>query len=208
MTDMSNPRRLRLARRFADAVYLKNPVTLMLGVAPLIIFSTTLRDGVALSLSMFAAVLLSNALVSALQKFTPRRFRLMFYSVLNAFVVTLLYCLFSAFVPSVAHELYALLPFLIANSVSLYRAEAYASQRGVLESVFDAACVGTGFAVVTLIVSCLRELLGLGTLWGHGVLSAEWQIEFISAPSGGFIITGLVLAAANFINDKLGRRSM
>ena len=210
MTDMSEMRRLRLGRRFADAVYLKNPVMLMLGVAPLIMFSTTLKDGVVMSLSMAVAVVLSNALVSALQKFTPRRFRLMVYSVINAFVVTLLYCLVSAFLPSVAYELYAVLPFLIVNSVTLYRAEAYASQRGVLMSVFDAVCVGSGLVILTVIVSVLRELLGLGTLWGFDILGTEWQIEFISAPCGGFIITGCVLAAVNFINDKLGkgRRSM
>lgn len=205
MTDRTHGRRYRLLHRFADTAYFKNPVLLMLGIAPLVIFSSTLKDGLLMSVSLSVMLIVSNALISLLHRVVPQKFRLLIYSSLNAFIVLLIYCLLSAFAPSVAHALYAAVPFLICNSIFLYRAEAYASQRGVLSSMYDGVCVGAGFIALTVIVSALRELAGLGTLWGVRVIQPRWALDFASTPAGGFIIIGCVIAAVNFINDKFGK---
>ena len=79
--------------------------------------------------------------------------------------------------------------------------------------------MGLGFAVVLYLLGGTRELIGTGSLFANmdllfGSVAADWEItvfnnypQFLLAilPPGAFILTGLIIAAKNYIDGGIKR---
>ncbi|HHX88142.1 MAG TPA: electron transport complex subunit RsxE, partial [Firmicutes bacterium] len=84
------------------------------------------------------------------------------------------------------------------------RAEAFAGKRPVLRSLFDGLGMGLGFTLALLILSSIREIFGKGTFFGVELFGLGFKpMQVFAAPSGAFIILGLLLALTNIIYKRL-----
>jgi electron transport complex protein RnfE len=122
------------------------------------------------------------------------------------------------------YELYQILgiflPLITTNCAILGRADAYASKNSIAPAFVDALMMGLGFGLVLVVLGATRELLGTGALladmhllFGADAIDWHWVIfknyePFLLAvlPPGAFLLTGVLIALKNWLDQKLQER--
>ncbi|MCL2675180.1 MAG: electron transport complex subunit RsxE [Firmicutes bacterium] len=177
----------KMLKRTALGGILDNPVfVLVLGMCPLIAVSTSFMDALLMGVSTAIVLLLSNVAISALRKITPSAVRLPIYLMVVATLVTILQMFLDKYIPDFYASAGRFIALIAVNCIILARAEAFAGKNDVLSSLVDAASMGLGFIVAIAILGGVRQLLG-------DVLG----ISIFTAPAGGFIALGLLMALFN-----------
>jgi len=188
----------------------------VLGLCPLLAVSNTVVNALALGLATMLVLAGSNAIVSMVRTYANDEIRLPAFVMIIAAVTTSIELLMNAF----TYELYEILgifiPLIVTNCAVLGRAEAFARKNPVLPSLLDGIVTGAGFGVVLVLLGCMRELIGQGTLFANmdllfGPIAANWGIVvfadyksflFAILPPGAFIGLGLLMAVKSIIDKK------
>ena len=187
------------ARR--DRVFLNNPVIMQgLGLAPLIVAATTLKNGVMLSVAVLLLLTPTRVLAALLSRFAYFRFRGLTYALTAAAVfVGVRYVMGLLYPVSDLALLGLYLPLLVADPIVLKRYE-----RPQRERVRTA--LRKGIILMLLLISGLREFLGAGALMGTQVMKNA-LFPMAQLPSGGFILLALVMcvwrAAAASVKQQM-----
>lgn len=176
-----------------DHLWMNNPVIMRgLGLAPVVVAATTGRSALMLCAALILLLTPTRVASVALCHLTGNRGRPLIYSftaaVLYIPAYILLYELFGA-------ELTLLgiyLPILAVEPAIVKRME-----NPELESLGEALYRGLnntlGMCITTLLVGCLRELLGQGTVFGNPVFQAA-PLPLAGEPAFGFILVGMLAA--------------
>ena len=192
------------AERIYNGVVRENPtLVLMLGMCPTLAVTTSAMNALGMGVSTMAVLIMSNLVISLVRKIIPDQVRLPAYIVIVASLVTVVELLMEAFVPVLYSALGIYIPLIVVNCIILGRAEAYASKNPPLMSAFDGLGMGLGFTLSITLVSCIRELIGAGTVFGRAVMPAGYEpMAFVLTPAGGFVVLGLCLAAVNAFSTR------
>jgi len=92
----------------------------------------------------------------------------------------------------------------VVNCIILGRAEAFASRHPIINSFMDGLGMGIGYTMALLVLGCLRELLGNGTIFGLSLLGSQYKPFLLAImPPGAFIALGFLLGLMNKINQRL-----
>lgn len=169
-----------------------NPImVLMIGLCPVLVISTSLYNGIGMSIAVAFVLTGSNFLISAIKKIVPNEIRIpIFIVVISTFVTTVDY-LMAGFFPELHKQLGVFVPLIVVNCIILGRAEVFAYHNSIIDSILDGLGTSLGFAIVVLLISAVRELLGNGTILGYRILLAPAGI--MALPPGGFIVIGILL---------------
>ena len=186
----------------------ENPsLRLVLGTCPPLAVTTVAMNGLGMGLAATFVLICSNIVISALRKVIPDKVRLPAFITVIATFVTVLQMLVKAYLPSLDTALGIYLPLIVVNCIILGRAEMFASKHTVLDSALDGLGMGLGFTLTLVLMGCVRELLGAGTLFGVAVLGASFEpMTLFITPPGGFLVFGVLMALVVFIETKLGAR--
>ncbi len=205
-----------LGKELTKGFLSENPVLrLVLGTCPTLAVSTSVESALGMGLSASIVLICSNIVISALRKVIPSKVRIPAYIVVIASFVTIVQMLVKAFAPSINDQLGVYLPLIVVNCIILGRAEAFASKNSVLASAVDGLGMGIGFTIALFLMGFIRELLGTGTitislinngksLWPP-IFNENPILIFILAP-GGFFVFGMLIALANKIAEKGGKK--
>lgn len=179
------------ARR--DRVFLNNPVIMQgLGLAPLIVAATTLKNGIMLSTAVVLLLTPTRVLAALLSRFSYFRFRGLTYVLTAAAVyVGARYLMGLVYAPAELALLGLYLPLLVADPIVLKRYERPQRER-TRTALRKGLITSCGYILVLLMVSALREVLGLGTLLGAPVLDRA-LFPMAQLPSGGFMVVALLM---------------
>jgi Na+-transporting NADH:ubiquinone oxidoreductase subunit D len=180
----------------------ENPLALrVLGLCPALAITNSLTSALVMSAALTVVLIISNTTISLVRKLLPSSVRLIVQITVIASAVTVIDQFLKAFLPETAARLSVYVALIITNCIVLGRAEAFALQNPVRESVLDALGHGMGYSAILILVATLRELLGSGTLLGHPVLrltrDGGWYEPnglMLLAPSAFFIIGLLIWA--------------
>ena len=207
---------MNFKRQFKEGLLTKNPVTVqLLGMCSTLAITTSLFNGLGMGAAVTIITICSNILISALRKVIPSQIRIAAYITIIAGFVTIVDLCLQAFLPDLAESLGVFIPLIVVNCMVLGRAEAFASQNGVLASAVDGLCQGIGYTVALVITCVIRELLGNGT-FGGGLLNGGEGIRIISEgypamqlvmPVGGFLVLGFVIAGSQWLMQYLEKRN-
>ncbi|MFR9215353.1 MAG: electron transport complex subunit RsxE [Ruthenibacterium sp.] len=186
----------------------ENPsLRLVLGTCPTLAVTTVAMNGLGMGLAATFVLICSNIVISALRRVIPDKVRLPAFITVIATFVTVLQMLVKAYLPSLDTALGIYLPLIVVNCIILGRAEMFASKHTVLDSALDGLGMGLGFTLTLVLMGCVRELLGAGTLFGVAVLGASFEpMTLFITPPGGFLVFGVLMALVVFIETKLGAR--
>lgn len=195
----------RLKQVMSNGFLASNPTfRLVLGMCPTLAVTTTMFNGIGMGLATTFVLVASNLIVSLLRKIIPDKVRIPAYIMIIATFVTVVEMLMSKFLPDLYDSLGVFIALITVNCIVLARAEAFASQNPVLDSVADGLSMGLGFTCSIAVLGMIRELLGSGKILGFTVLG-EWfpSLSIFTSPAGGFLMLGLLMALFNFIYARV-----
>ena len=190
----------------------------LLGMCPLLAVTTTLVNGVMLSLATIIVMAVANVAVASLRNLIPHEIRIPVFILVVAALVTVVDLIFNAYF----HELYLVLgifiPLIVTNCIVLARVEAFANKNPPLQSLLDGVFMGIGLLWTLALLGGLRELIGGGTLFAgidmvfpgvHGLqlLPADYPGFLLAVlPPGAFILLGLLIAWKNWAEARAAAR--
>ena len=195
------------------AEYLKglwdeNPVfRQLLGLCPTLAVTGTVITGLAMGLATTFVLILSSLVVSSIKKLIPSQVRIATYIVVIASFVTIADQFLKAFFYPISEALGPYVPLIVVNCIILGRQEAFSSRNTVGRSFVDALGMSTGFILALLVLSAIREILGVGTFLGYQVMGPwfkPWIIMIL--PAGAFITLGILLGIALKIESRTKRK--
>ena len=193
-----------LAQEFTKGLWRElPPFRLVLGLCPTLAVTTAAKNGIGMGLATTFVLVCSNILVSLLRKVIPAKVRIAAYIVIIASFVVTVELLMQAYFYSLYEVLGIFIPLIVVNCIILGRAEAFASKRGVLESIMDGLGIGLGFTLSLGFLGAVREIIGGGTIFGIHLFWQSFEpVAFILKPPGAFVCLGLVLGLINIISAR------
>ena len=181
----------------------ENPTfVLLLGMCPTLATTTSAINGMSMGLATMFVLICSNMVVSLVKNLIPDMVRIPAFIVIIAGFVTILQMLIKAYMPDLDKSLGIFIPLIVVNCIVLGRAEAVASKKGLLHSMFDGIGIGLGFTLSLTVLGIVRELLGSGKLFDFAVFNESYgALIFVLAP-GAFIALGYLIALVNKMKKK------
>lgn len=196
--------------RLWNGMVKENPTfVLMLGMCPTLAVTTSAMNGIGMGLTTMVILALSNLMISMLRKIIPDEVRVPAFIVVVASFVTIVQFLLEAYIPSLNDSLGLYIPLIVVNCIILGRAEAYASKNPIGASLFDGIGMGLGFTIGLTFIGVIRELIGVGTVFGFQVMPEAYEPVsiFVMAP-GAFFVLALLTAVQNRVKmswEKKGK---
>lgn len=193
-----------LGERLKAGLIKDNPTFVqVLGMCPTLAVTTSAINAIGMGLSTTAVLICSNLAISLIRNVVPAKIRIPSYIVVIASFVTVIESLLKAYIPSLYSSLGLFIPLIVVNCIILGRAEAYASKNKPLASMFDGLGMGLGFTCSLTVIGCIRELLGVGSLFGINVMPSFYPpaTVMILAP-GAFFTLGILMAVLNSVKAK------
>ncbi len=189
---------------FLNGLITENPTfVLMLGMCPTLGITTAASSGIGMGLATTAVLVCSNLFISLLRNVISDKIRIPAFVVVIASFVSIVEMLLKAFLPDLSQALGVYIPLIVVNCIIFARAESFAFKNPPLASLADGLGMGLGFTFAITLLSCIRELLGSGTIFGVQIMPAAYQpMEIMLKVPGGFITLGLLLVLVNAIKKS------
>jgi electron transport complex protein RnfE len=209
---MSNKKKKRYTpkQNVLRGLFKENPTfVLVLGMCPTLGVTTSLENALGMGLSVLFVLLLTNSLISMIRNIVPAEIRIPVYIVVIALVVTLLEWILQAYFITIYDALGIYLPLIVVNCIILGRAEAFASDNTIIDSMFDGMGMGLGFTLGLSTLAFTRELLGTGQvgLFGFKLFEANVAAGFLVQPAGAFLTLGVLIGIINTVRlDKAAKK--
>lgn len=188
---------------FFKGAVLYNPVLVQcVGLCPVIIATSTLKDAALLAGILFVNIIVNCLLANTVLKRLPRYLRVAIYLIIGlAISCPVLWYIDAHTVLNLSLGMKIYIPLIAANSVTALHCEQFSVKNPVSASFFDAFAAGTGTGGILILCGALREILGLGTLGGMD-LDTHFRISGMTMPFGCIITLGFLAAILRFLTLK------
>ena len=201
--------------RFAhhDRVFLNNPVVMQgMGLAPLVVLATTAHNGVMLAAAVTLLLVPSRVLACLLSRLFPLNSenpapeelqkkllpRALVYSLSASVVYLVAYPILNAMFGTSLLTLGIYLPLLVVEPLLTYRFGRV--QETLHKAVSKGLRITVGYALLLVLLGCVREWLAAGTMFG--VVVSRPVLPMASMPAGGFIVLGVLCAVWRALAQK------
>ena len=187
---------------FTKGFFKENPTfVLILGMCPTLATTTSAINGLSMGLATLFVLVLSNIVISAIAPVVPDKVHIPVYIVVIATFVTILQFVMQAYTPEMYKTLGIFIPLIVVNCIVLGRAEAFANKHGILDSALDGLGIGLGFTMSLTVIGIVREIIGMGSIFGYEFISGDGILVFVMAP-GAFLVLGYLMVLFNKIAKK------
>jgi len=199
MISRQKPKEVVLTALWGD-----NPVfRQILGICSALAVTNLVLNTMVMGIAVMFTTALSGLTVSMLRKWTPRIIRMMIEVLIIGFYVILFDQALKAYWPDMSRNLGPYVGLIITNCIIMGRAEAFANANPPLLSFVDGFFSGLGYALVLLCVAIVRELLGMGSLFGMPLpffSSPVWDRWIIMVmPPGAFFTLAVIVWIARTV---------
>ena len=190
---------------FKKGVIVENPIfVLALSLCPALAVTASALTALTMGLSVMFVITANNVVVSLTRKLVNPKVRVPVYITSIATIVTLVQQLLKAFAPELYKALGIYLALIVVFAIILARAEVFASKNSVIPSFFDGLGMGAGFTLALLLIGCIRELLGAGSIFGVPVIGDWYDPALIMIlPAGGFILIGYLVGGFKMLTEYM-----
>ena len=182
----------------------ENPLFIqLLALCPALAVTTQAMNGLGLGIATTFVMTCSSVVISLLRKWLPPTVRIPCYVVIIASFVTMLEFILAGFFPDLNAALGIFIPLIVSNCIVFARADSFASKNGPVLSFFDGLGMGLGLTAGLMALGAVREILGLGELFGMTVLPEFFPrtVIMILAP-GAFFALGFMVAGLNYYRSR------
>ena len=197
-----------------DRVFLNNPVVMQgMGLAPLVVVATTGQNSLMLAAAVALLLVPSRVLACLLSRLVPLRDeeptpeqlqkkllpRALLYAASAAVVYLAAYPILNFVFGTGLLNLGIYLPMLVVEPLLTYRFGRV--QETVHKAVSKGLRITVGYALLLVLLGCVREWLSAGTVFGAAVGSRA-LLPMASMPAGGFIVLGVLCAVWRALAKK------
>ncbi len=197
-----------------DRVFLNNPVVMQgMGLAPLVVLATSGQNAVMLAAAVTLLLVPSRLLACLLSRLVPLRDedpseeelhkkllpRALVYAFSTAVVYLAAYPILNAVFGTRLLSLGIYLPMLTVEPLLTYRFGRV--QETPRKAVSKGIRITVGYALLLLLLGCVREWLSAGTVFGTAV-GPRATLPMASMPAGGFIVLGVLCAVWRALAQK------
>lgn len=184
---------------FLNGLLTENPLfVLMLGVCPALATTATAKSALAMGLVTAFVLICTNVMSSALKRMIPESIRIPSHITIIAGFVCITEYLLHAYFPAVYTMLGVYISLVAVNCLIFGRAQNYACRNSIINSAVDGLGMGMGYTLALVVIGCIRELLGSGTIFGLSLLAGRiTQMQIFTFAPGAFAALGFAAAAAN-----------
>ena len=199
---------LQSPEKFAhhDRVFLNNPVVMQgMGLAPLVVVATTGQNSLMLAAAVALLLVPSRVLACLLSRLVPLRDeeptpeqlqkkllpRALLYAASAAVVYLAAYPILNFVFGTGLLNLGIYLPMLVVEPLLTYRFGRV--QEPLHKAVSKGVRITVGYALLLLVLGCVREWLAAGTVFGTSV-GRYALLPIARMPAGGFIVLGVLCA--------------
>ncbi len=194
----------RKLRKELDLVFVKNPVLVTgLALAPAVVGSFTVKNGVGLSLvfgMVTIPVLVLASFLGMLPEKVPQYVRTIACAVLAALMLIPARLLAGGIAPNLFDSLGLYFSAVAVNTVWLVRAP-LCQEKKPQWAFCEGICHTIGFSICVLSVSALREFLAYGTFWGNPT-ALSVRFPAVAYAFAGFITVGVAAAVLRWCMDR------
>ncbi len=198
---------------FSKGLVKENPIfIILLGLCPTLAVSTQVVNALGMGAGVIFVLLGSEIFVALLKDFIPEKVRIPAFIVIIASFVTMVDLAMQAYAPSLSRNLGVFVQLIVVNCIILGRAEAFAKQKKIGESVLDALGMGVGFTLGLMLISLIREVLGSGTITLFAVGSFDGVIRIpglssqparvLALAPGALLVIGFLKAFFNWLEYR------
>ena len=175
---------------FVNPLNLDHPIMVqVLGICSALAVTSQLKPAIVMGLAVTIITAFSNVIISLIRNTIPSRIRIIVQLVVVAALVTIVSQVLKAFVYDVSVELSVYVGLIITNCILMGRLEAFAMMNKPWPSFLDRIGNGLGYAFILVLVGCIRELFGRGSLLG-------FQLIPESAYHAGYLNNGMMTMPA------------
>ena len=201
-TRIHRANRRKTLHRFSG-ITTRNPVFVEgLLLAPVIVASTSLKNAVALSITLMVVTLPSIVLASMVKTSLPHWLRVPMYALMASLMLIPAALLVTPIAPTIFDSMGMYFSLMIFNSVLFTRAERCAVKTTPPEALLDSACYCIGFAFAILPIAAIREILASNSIWGIP-LEFSFKIGAVILPFAGFMLVGMFSAGTRYIKELI-----
>lgn len=187
-------------KRIYYGIIKENPILVMcLGLCPAIAVVVTAKNGLAMGGFTSVVLILSNFFISLLKRAIPKSERIVAYIIIVGCFTSLSQIFLKAFYPDVNEALGIFVSLTAVNSIVYYRADKYAFNSNPFLSLFDGIGTGIGYTLVLTLYGAIREITGLGTIFGIRIIPDGFTVSIAALAPGAFFILACLIALANRI---------
>jgi electron transport complex protein RnfE len=189
---------------FYKGVFSNNPVLVRaFALAPVLYVSTTLKNGILLSVATFIVLCIMSLFSSLFYEKIPVFMRAAAVTLMASVFVTGVALICNQFAPNVTSEIGMFIPLIAVNGIIIARADVFYSKSKLLPSLIDGAANGAGFAFAIIIISVFREVIGYGTLYEKKLPGlTNFGFDFVKHAPGAFLILAVFLAVVQYVRLK------
>lgn len=180
-----------------QGIWKDNPIfRQVLGICSTLAVTNLVLNTIVMCTALTFTTTLSSLTISLMRNSTPRRIRMMVQTLVIAFYVILVDIFLKAYWPEMSTSLGPYVGLIITNCIIMGRCEAYAGKYPAIPSAIDGFFMGVGYSCILLIISIIRELIGMGSILGIPMpfFSSHWDKWIIMVmPPGAFFTLALVI---------------
>ena len=197
-----------------DRVFLNNPVVMQgMGLAPLVVLATSGQNAVMLAAAVALLLVPSRVLACLLSRLVPlydedpapemlqKKLlpRALVYGFSTAVVYLAVYPILNMLFGTSLLSLGIYLPMLTVEPLLTYRFGRV--QETVRKAVSKGLRITVGYALLLVLLGCVREWLAAGTVFGAAV-GRRALLPMAGMPAGGFIVLGVLCAVWRALAQK------
>ena len=197
-----------------DRVFLNNPVVMQgMGLAPLVVLATSGQNAVMLAAAVALLLVPSRLLACLLSRLVPLREespsaetlqktllpRALVYGFSTAIVYLAAYPVLNVVFGTSLLSLGIYLPMLTVEPLLTYRFGRV--QETVRKAVSKGVRITVGYALLLVLLGCVREWLAAGTVFGTAI-GRRALLPMAGMPAGGFIVLGVLCAVWRALAKK------
>ena len=184
----------------------ENPIfRLALSMCPAVGISTTVMNGLLLGIAVLFVQVFSSCTISVIKNYIHPRIRIPTYTLTIATWVTVIDLVLAAYMPAAYKEMGIFVKLIVAFAIITMRLEMFACKNPVPASFWDGVGMGLGFMFAMMTLGFVRELLGMGTLFGYDILGFKPLLFFV-LPAAGFFCVGIMMAVFNYVELAYNRK--
>jgi electron transport complex protein RnfE len=163
-------------------------------------------NGLMLGIAVLFVQVFSSCTIAVIKNHIHPRIRIPTYTLTIATWVTVIDLVLAAYMPAAYKEMGIFVKLIVAFAIITMRLEMFACKNSVTASFWDGVGMGLGFLFAMMTLGFVRELLGMGTLFGYDILGFKPLLFFV-LPAAGFFCVGIMMAIFNYIELVYNRKN-